>query len=68
MSALDRALFGKVQKTQMWEEKKTTKTKSNKQKAMGSELQPTLSECGGPGRKRNASPTKKKSWGPNSET
>lgn len=27
---------------------------------MGSELQPTLSECGGPGRRRNDSPRPKK--------
>lgn len=63
---LDRALFDKA-KTQMWEGE-NNQNKLNKQKAMGSELQPTLSECGGPGEDAMPPPTKKKSWGPNSET
>lgn len=72
MSTLDRALFDKRKDSDVWgRKKKQQKTNQTNKKAMGSEVQPTLSECGGPGKRHNASPRpkkKKKSWGPNGET
>ena len=72
MSTLNRALFDKPKDSDVWGRKKNKKQKTNQtnKKAMGSEVQPTLSECGGPRKRHNSSPRpkKKKSWGPNGET
>ena len=56
MSTLDRALFDKRKDSDVRGRKKQQKTNQTDKKAMGSEVQPTVSECGGPGKRHNASP------------
>ena len=56
MSTLDRALFDKRKDSDVRGRKKQQKTNQTDKKALGSEVQPTVSECGGPGKRHNASP------------
>ena len=56
MSTLDRALFDKRKDSDVRGRKKQQNTNQTNKKAMGSEVQPTVSECGGPGKRHNASP------------
>ena len=56
MSTLDRALFDKRKDSDVRGRKKQQKTNQTDKKAMGSEVQPTVSECGGPGKRHQASP------------